>query len=702
MRIFLSFTLLLLFCFNTAYSQRAKIKVEAVTPYMLSTNSAFTADSTVSSGMKTVANKTFVYLSVFNFGNNDPITNATWSFISRPPGSNAVLTPMENVGWWVKFRADTTGMYEIKVSMTTATGTKDTTTKVYSSRFVGVGGFAGVPQQFPNCMTCHNWMPKFTEIFNRWKVSKHATKFQRDIDGGAASYSVNCLKCHTIGYDRNLAADNNGFDDVARRLGWSLSNYLPPQPGNFDTIVNRFPELSQYATIGCESCHGPGSEHALVGGDTNRIAIDYSGNNCSQCHDSPWRHSIYRQWKNAKHSNSIWSNSFAQASNNASFMKNNLDNCIRCHDGRGYINFTNSKGTNTQGMTKGDQTMLACATCHDPHGNSNEYSLRNRPAGSDTLATGYSYNSLLGKGKTCADCHKSRKSNFSTIETRVTNAQWGPHNNTQTDMLLGRNAAQFNNIPYMNGSHRNIENSCVTCHMSQTTDTGTVMRDFVGGHSLNLHFEAADYDHVKACQTCHPGITKFDDLISPDDFDGNGVIESWRKEIDGCMTKLKIALPPVGIDSVAWQLVAADSLNVDLRKAYWNYLLISKDGSGGMHNPFFTVNVLLATIGNIVGIEYVWNEIPVKYELSQNYPNPFNPETKLTFSIPKTESVKIVVYDMIGREVAVLVNEKLEAGKFTVSWNAKDNSGMQVSSGVYFYKFTAGNFVETKRMVLIR
>lgn len=685
--------------FQVAYSQRAKIKVESVTPYMLTTNPVLAQDSAITSGLKVIANRTTAYFSVINFGDNTAITNATWQLLSRPAGSNASIIPVTELGWWAKLRTDTTGMYEVKVTITTSSGTKDTTTKIYSSRYVGVGGFAGVQQQYPNCMTCHNWMPKYAEIFNRWKESKHATRFKRDITVGSANLGNNCLRCHTTGYDRNQVADNNGFDDVARRLGFVLSNFLPPAPGNFDTLVNRFPELSQYATIGCESCHGPGSEHALVGGDTNRIATDYSGNSCAPCHDSPWRRPAFRQWKNSNHSDAVWSNSFAQASTNANYGTNNLDNCIRCHDGRGYINFTNSTPTNTQGMISVNQTMISCASCHDPHGNDYKSSLRKSPVGSDTLASGFDYSSMLGTGKTCANCHKSRKSNTLTTATRVNNAQWGPHYNVQTDILLGRNAAQFGNIPYISGSHRNIENSCVSCHMAPTTDTGTVMRDYVGGHSMNLHFASSNYDHVKGCQSCHPGKNSFEEFMAPDDFDGNGAIESWRKEIDGCLTKLRINLPPVGIDSVAWQLVAADSLNVDLRKAYWNYQLVYRDGSGGMHNPFFTVNVLLASIGNTIGVEYVWTEVPDKFELSQNYPNPFNPETRIDFSIPKNEFVNISVFDITGRQIAVLLNEKLSAGKYTVNWNTNNGS---LSSGVYFYRISAGNFVQTKKMMLIR
>jgi hypothetical protein len=89
--------------------------------------------------------------------------------------------------------------------------------------------------------------------------------------------------------------------------------------------------------------------------------------------------------------------------------------------------------------------------------------------------------------------------------------------------------------------------------------------------------------------------------------------------------------------------------------------------------------------------------IPNKNNLSQNYPNPFNPSTKIKFDIPKGSLVKLKIYDILGREVATLVNEKLNPGTYEYEWN-----GINLSSGVYFYKLEAENFIQTKRMVLIK
>jgi gluconolactonase len=88
---------------------------------------------------------------------------------------------------------------------------------------------------------------------------------------------------------------------------------------------------------------------------------------------------------------------------------------------------------------------------------------------------------------------------------------------------------------------------------------------------------------------------------------------------------------------------------------------------------------------------------PDHFELQQNYPNPFNPRTGVKFQVPGVSTVKIAVYDMLGREVAVLVNEKKVPGTHEVSFDA---SGL--SSGAYLYRFTAGNFVQARKMLVIR
>jgi hypothetical protein len=100
---------------------------------------------------------------------------------------------------------------------------------------------------------------------------------------------------------------------------------------------------------------------------------------------------------------------------------------------------------------------------------------------------------------------------------------------------------------------------------------------------------------------------------------------------------------------------------------------------------------------HVVSVEVENSEIPETYALSQNYPNPFNPTTQINFSVPEASIVKVVVYDVVGREVEVLVNEFLEAGNFKTSWNAAG-----YSTGVYFYRMETSSFVQVKKMILMK
>jgi hypothetical protein len=83
--------------------------------------------------------------------------------------------------------------------------------------------------------------------------------------------------------------------------------------------------------------------------------------------------------------------------------------------------------------------------------------------------------------------------------------------------------------------------------------------------------------------------------------------------------------------------------------------------------------------------------------LEQNYPNPFNPSTSISFTLPSKSFVSLKVFDLLGREVATLVNEQKPAGTYTQKWNAAN-----VSSGIYFYRLQADKFTETKKLVLLK
>lgn len=109
------------------------------------------------------------------------------------------------------------------------------------------------------------------------------------------------------------------------------------------------------------------------------------------------------------------------------------------------------------------------------------------------------------------------------------------------------------------------------------------------------------------------------------------------------------------------------------------------------------IGALVAKLGSSDSAENKEPIIPAEYKLYQNYPNPFNPVTTIKYDIVKVEDVKLAVYDILGREVATLVNTRQQPGSYEVNWDA---SGF--ASGIYFYTLTSGNFMETKKLILLK
>ncbi len=454
-------------------------------------------------------------------------------------------------------------------------------------------------------MSCHTGQPVFDAIYTKWQTSGHANIFNYEIDNGAAYYSTACMKCHTTGYDHNVVASNNGFDDVAAALGWVWAG--PPAPGKWAALKTTYPGLVKFATIGCENCHGAGSNHpATQTGAQFKTLATLSAGACAQCHDEPWRHNKYAQFENSGHADIVFERTTGSSANT-----NNLSDCVRCHDARGYINYTKGLTTNAISWTDADHTSITCAACHDPHGNANVASIRIAPTVGDSLANGYDY-TLGGLGKTCMNCHKSRR-NVPTYVVAAGNvtASYGPHYLTAADVYFGQNAADFGS-GFLSNSHQfAITDACVTCHMVATTDTGTVNRDKVGGHAFKLVNPENGYEHTAACTSCHGPKASFNDFIAATDYDQDGTVEGIPAEVEGLYRLIRIWLPPVGIDSIDYTAINnLTDLDYKLKckRALYNMNFMKQGGGKGMHNSKFTFDVLVksvAALGGIVPVELV-------------------------------------------------------------------------------------------------
>jgi len=201
-------------------------------------------------------------------------------------------------------------------------------------------------------------------------------------------------------------------------------------------------------------------------------------------------------------------------------------------------------------------------------------------------------------------------------------------------------------------------------------------------------------------------------MVITNRFGGSAQITNFRAQYftasgDGGLTwKTPVRITPT-TPVMDWTYASMTPVSDMDSNYYYVNMTIQKDtipGSfvqGAVNGPslaqqMFT-RIIISRDSLITGSKNISGEIPVNYNLYQNYPNPFNPITNIRFDIRNSSLVKLIIYNILGKEVATLVNEKLSAGSYEVSWNA---SGYP--SGVYFYRIQAGDFVDVKKILLVK
>ena len=128
----------------------------------------------------------------------------------------------------------------------------------------------------------------------------------------------------------------------------------------------------------------------------------------------------------------------------------------------------------------------------------------------------------------------------------------------------------------------------------------------------------------------------------------------------------------------------------------FTYEIFDNEGADHWMNGF-DATILTLDFSGLTDVEDISGNMPTSYNLEQNYPNPFNPSTKISFSVPTTGLVNIDVFNAIGQKVTTLVNEQMNAGNYSVDFNA-----VNLTSGIYFYKMTSANYSATRKMILIK
>jgi hypothetical protein len=241
-----------------------------------------------------------------------------------------------------------------------------------------------------------------------------------------------------------------------------------------------------------------------------------------------------------------------------------------------------------------------------------------------------------------------------------------------------------------------------------------------GSIYINWTDEAAPGDHdVKFIKSTNGGLTWSNVKRINDDPAGREQFFSWmtvdqttgfiyiifydRRNTTGNNTDVYLARSTDGGNTFVNMQVSTSSFLPTSSVFFGDYTNIT--AANGHVRPIWTrlqsglLSIWTAIIDFPVGVQSENNEIPKSFSLSQNYPNPFNPTTKIKFTIPsgnRGKSVQLKIYDILGKEVATIVNESgMSPGTYEIEWNAAN-----YSSGIYFYTLKAGNFSETKKMIL--
>ena len=201
---------------------------------------------------------------------------------------------------------------------------------------------------------------------------------------------------------------------------------------------------------------------------------------------------------------------------------------------------------------------------------------------------------------------------------------------------------------------------------------------------LNILIGQVDYPQIQTifnsnCGNCHLGNSS------------GGLNLSTYQNLMAGGNSGAVIVPGDHANSYLWQKVNNGEMppgnNPDLNTNEIN-LIAQWIDEGALENPALEI--------------YNNAQIPKEYILNQNYPNPFNPVTTLRYDLPEQSDVTITIYNMLGRKVKTLVNPTQDAGFKSMIWDATNDYGKPVSAGVYLYQIQAGEFVQTKKMVLLK
>ncbi len=560
--------------------------------------------------------------------------------IAAPSGSKATLRDSSTQN--PSFSPDITGKYTLTETNSGAN------IDIYAGTWAGAitGQDAKGQPLSADCTGCHNGKIA-ADQFTSWKESGHAEILTQNIDNPSGHWSEACASCHTVGYAPGI--DNGGFDEAMAAEGWEVPHGAV---GNWAKMLGDYPKTAKLANIQCENCHGPNKDSTLhANGTIDAARVSISSDVCIACHGEPPRHGRGQQWEESGHANYELAIEEATVESRGSLAAH----CGRCHSGQGFLAWIEQDDLTKQiqgangnatadeltalGLTNDTVQPQTCVVCHDPHeqgttsGEPNTATVR---ISGDTpmLPAGFKAVSV-GRGALCMTCHNTRNGANNDIATPVIDDHT-PHVAAQADVLMGQNA--FFVSVGNRSAHSYIEDTCTTCHMEETPPPAEFSYNLGG---TNHAFEAS----LNICASCHS-----------DTLSGKALQESTEAKLEELKEAIEHAIiAEITAQTDMWRTVVlngvgADGADVNIKngssvsavellethgrmamditvngttyehvrlasdttvgsgtlldsaagqtiaKAGWNYFLLHGDGSEGVHNPSFTLDILNASI----------------------------------------------------------------------------------------------------------
>ena len=298
--------------------------------------------------------------------------------------------------------------------------------------------------------------------------------------------------------------------------------------------------------------------------------------------------------------------------------------------------------------------------------------------------------------------------------TREFEEMWGSHNNINNSANAKFGAAKLDNTPHL----FNIKGRKVECYFSPSDNPSAQIENMIGiNTNKSIYFCAFAFTRFQIANKMKTQFQPPNKYVRGVFDNGNGTDpSSVYPEMKGIGGTTPWNPPaPVYLDGESgllhskYILIDPDLPSSDPIVETGSYNFSTAATTGNDENFLLIYDSLVANqylqdfakrytlAGGTIKVEMISSVIPDNFLLSQNYPNPFNPRTEISYEVPAAKLVKLTVYNILGKEMAELVNERQSPGRYKVSFDASN-----LTSGVYFYTLSTDNFSETKRMILLK